>query len=186
MNIRKILTAEQIEQRNKKRTRILTILMLVLLLGSTAGYSFFSGSDNTGSTNNNGEIQQVGNQWVWTSNGQQFAFSSSPDSAKEVNISSLVYDFNSYYQKTLYIASNDSLASYEIASTLGRYASRVQGACYGPCLLDLPQKNCTTDLMIIYNGSVADNSVYQKDNCVFINGNITAVDAFLYNVVGLI
>ena len=186
MNIRKILTAEQIEQRNKKRTRILTVLMLVLLLGSTAGYSFFSGTEDKSSNTNNGEIQQVGNQWVWTSNGQQFAFSSSPDSAKEVNISSLVYDLSSYSGRPLYLVSNESLVSYEIASTLGRYTLRVQEACYGPCSLDLPQKNCTDSLLVVYTQSDIENRVYQEDNCVFIAGNITAVDAFLYNVMGLI
>lgn len=185
MEMRKILTAEQIEKRDKKRARLLTILMLVLLLGSTAGYAFFSGTSDKASKSSNG-LQQIGNQWVLTSNGTQFAFSSSPDSAREVNISSLIYDLNSYYQKPLYIVSNSSYAAYEIASTLGKFASRAQEACYGNCTLDLPQKNCTTDLLVVYNESLIENKVYQKDNCVFIDGNMTAVDAFLYKVMGLI
>lgn len=184
MEIRKILTAEQIEQRNKKRTRILTILMLILLLGSTAGYSFFSGTKDSSSTSEG--IQQVGNQWVLNSNGAQFAFSSSPDSAKEINITSLIYDLNSYSGRPLYISSNSPSATYEISTTLGRFASRVQEACYGNCSLNLPEKDCTSDLLVVYNESDSQNEVYQENNCVFINGNITAVDAFLYKIMGLI
>lgn len=184
MEIRKIQSAEEIEKRNKRRTRILTVLMLVLLLGSTAGYSFFSGTKDSSSSDSG--IQQVGNQWVVNSNGDQFAFSSSPDSAKSVKISSLVYDISNYYQKPLYISSNSSAVTYEISTTLGKFASRVQEACYGNCTLDLPEKNCTTDLLVVYRESEVDNRVYQEDNCVFINGNITSVDAFLYKVMKLI
>jgi hypothetical protein len=31
----------------------------------------------------------------------------------------------------------------------------------------------------------AENKVYQKDNCVFIEGDMKAADAFLYKIFGL-
>ncbi len=175
------MTAEEIEARDKKRTKWLVGLMLLLLLGSTAGYAFLSGEKDSTKSNKNG-IEELGGQWRANFNGQQLLFSSSPDSVNATNIS-LTYDLTSYYQKPVYIVSNESYINYEIASTLGLYASRIQQACYGNCTLDLPSKDCTS-LLIVYNPG-NESRVKQQDNCVFIEGNLSSVDAFLYRVFSL-
>ena len=181
--IRKIESKEEIETREKRRTRMLVALTLLLLLGSTAGYAFLSSekSSNVGDSGTSG-VQNVGGQWMINYNGEILVFSNPPNVTKqtEINIS---YDISSYSQKPVYVAGNNSIALYEIASTLGRYATRFQEACYWNCSLDLPQKTCG-DLIIIVNGT-GQNNVYQKDNCIFINGNLSTVDAFLYRVFGL-
>ena len=68
----------------------------------------------------------------------------------------------------------------EISLSLGRYTGRIQEACYGKCDKDLPEKDCTQNL-IVWKDS-AENKVYSQGKCVFIEGDLRAVDAFLYKI----
>ena len=54
----------------------------------------------------------------------------------------------------------------EIAYNLGKFASKVQNACYGQCNEDLPEKTCTDNLIVISYSNTS--KVYQQDNCIFI------------------
>ncbi|MBS3091276.1 hypothetical protein J4217_02395 [Candidatus Pacearchaeota archaeon] len=183
--LRKIESAEEKAKREKRRNRLLIGVMLLLLLGSTAGYSFLSGDkDNAQKVGSNG-VQNIGGQWAANYNGQTLYFSSSPETAKNISLSTF-FSLQDYYQKSVYVVADtdSSNVNYEIASTLGQYTGRMQPACYGSCDKDLPEKNCT-DYLIVWNSSAANN-VYQKDNCVFIDGDITAIDAFLYKIFGYI
>ena len=91
-------------------------------------------------------------------------------------------DFNNYAGSTVYVVSENQAVFFEISATMGRFL-RVQEACYGPCEEDLPEKNCT-DNLIIWQDS-PENKVYQEENCVFIDGDMRTVDAFLYDLFGL-
>ena len=123
-----------------------------------------------------------GDKWVVDVSGGQIFFSNSPE-----NISDIIVDTNlslsSYYQKPLYIVSDNNLIGNEIALSLEKYVSRVQNACYGNCTSNYPEKDCK-DNLIVYN-STKEKRVYQKENCVFINGDLRALDAFLYKIFGV-
>jgi len=179
--IRKIETREETEAKQKKKTRMLVGLMLLLLLGSTAGYAFLSADKVENGTEG---VRDIGGQWAIDFNGQTLVFSNPPNVTKITDIK-ISYDLASYNQKVVYVAGENNLAKYEIASTLGGYASRFQEACYGNCSVDLPEKTCNDYLIVLNGNNTGINRVYQKDNCVFIEGDIVAVDAFLYRVFGL-
>lgn len=173
--IRKIESQAEMERRNKRRTKILTTVMLLILVGSTFGAYF--GFREQGNSDNG--IQNLGNQWAVDFNGQQLVFSSPPNVTKSTTFD-LDYDLRIYSQKTVYVVSENRAFSYEVGSTLGRYTARIQEACYGNCSFNLPEKTCEDFLIVIRENN--ESKVYQKDNCVFIDGNMETVDAFLYRV----
>ena len=86
----------------------------------------------------------------------------------------------SFIGKKLYISAKNQGVLQELASTIGTFASGMQEACYGKCEENLPEKDCTENL-IVWKES-AENKVYQQDSCIFIEGDITAADAFIYKL----
>jgi hypothetical protein len=173
--IRKIESQAEMERKSTKRTRILTTVMLLILVGSTFGAYF--GFREQGNTDNG--IQNLGNQWAMNFNDQQLVFSSPPNVTKSTTFD-LDYNLQIYSQKTVYVVAENRAFSYEVGSTLGRYTARIQEACYGNCSLNLPEKNCDDFLIVMRENN--ESRVYQQDNCVFIDGNIETVDAFLYRI----
>ena len=102
------------------------------------------------------------------------------DKEIEVNIT---HNIGNYFSKVLYIDSESDAIWQEIASNLGRYAERVQLACYGECERNLPEKDCSENI-VVWRDSI-ESVVYQQENCVIIEGDLMAVDAFLYRVLGI-
>jgi flagellar basal body-associated protein FliL len=176
-----IQTEEQREKSRKRNTQIIGIVLAVLMLGSTLGYAFsmFFSSRSAEPIPIN-STAQPDQPLVITYNGLSFAlFSTMQDiSIIPVNITRRVSD---YAGATIFIASEDDLSRQELAGVLTNYAGRVQQACYGPCASeDLPEKTCADNLIVV-RSSVAQG-VSQQQNCIFIDGDINAVDAFLYRL----
>jgi hypothetical protein len=180
--MRRIASKEESEKVQKRRIRILSLFMLIILVASTMGYSFLQSPEDKKTSSNTGVVEDASGRWLVKIGEQTLSFSNSPQSTKDVPVQ--VYkSLNDYYGKSVYIASDNQAAAYEIASTLGNYASRVQPACYGNCSQDLPVKNCS-DNLIVWKDST-ENKVYQEDSCIFIEGDLKAIDAFLYNIFGV-
>jgi hypothetical protein len=186
--MRKLGSEKNAEEKRKRNTLILSIFMLVVLVGGTAGYAFIT-NPSSGDPQNPGDgtgeslARLVGNRWVVTLNGVDFSFANSPESVTDIPLDTTV-SITTYQGRSLYLASDNNAINTEIATTLGNYASRVQGACYGPCEDDLPEKDCSENLIIWIDSP--QNRVYQEDSCVFIEGDLRAVDAFLYDVLGIV
>jgi len=181
MAIRKIESKEESDRKRKRNTLIISVIMISVLVFGTAGY--FSGRE-TSTEGNQSVVSEMGNEWVmqYGSDNQILRFSNSPESVKNVSIMGAVA-LESYYGQTVYVSSDNDALTYEIASNLGRYTERMQPACYGNCSKDLPSKNCT-DILIVFNAS-EQSRVYQKENCLFIEGDMRAADAFLYRIFGV-
>jgi len=172
-NIRKIMSKEDLEAKRKRNSNIISIAMLAILVIGTAGYAYLSGEKSeTGKSETSGEYfaLNIGEETLY--------FKNSPEnvSSVPVNINTKIED---YAGKPLYIASEDNEITREITSTLGRFAERVQLACYQNCTKDLPEKDCSVNL-IVYNAG--NESVRGEENCVFIEGDEKAVDAFVYKL----
>lgn len=183
VEIRRLESEETREKKRKRNTLFLSIIMIGILLLSTAGY--FSLKDNSSSTGNK-NIQQIGDSWVLSYGDQQIRFSSSPEIAKNISVLTSK-TLGDYYRKTVYVASDSEPSFYEIYSTLGLYTDRMQEVCYGKCDKNLPEKVCNeNETMIIVNtNSTGIGKVYEADNCLFIEGGIAPVDAFLYKIFGV-
>ena len=170
LEIRKIGTKEEAERKSKRNTLILSIVMITILVFSTAGY--FSMRENSSGS---------------ADSGKELGLSSPLESTKNVSVI-MFKSLENYAGKTVYVASEYDSGLYEINSALQDYAERIQPACYGMCNKNLPEKDCNDTLIVIsrLNESEGEKGkVYEQDNCVFIEGNLDAVDAFLYHLLGV-
>ncbi len=186
--MRRIGSEHEIEARRKRNAKIIGLFILFVLVIGTVGYGFFSNPANsqgevpTDSGVENGQVMGVNGRWIANVNGQTLYFTESPASTENISVI-LSSDIAAFAAQPLYISSDNTAVINEIATTLGRYTGRLQQACYGTCEKDLPEKNCTENLIVWKDSST--NRVYQQDKCIFIEGDLRAVDAFLYKIFDL-
>ncbi len=180
--MRQIETADIREAQRKRRQIILSVFMIVILLGSTAGYAIsLIGTDSATNTLGN-EPYFDGSSWIVPYGGGGFRLASSPDEARTVSISEDITSAR-FQGVTVYLASESDAISQTLTSVVGAFATRVQKACYGSCgTQDLPEKGCQDTLIIWKPGE--QRAVYTNQSCVVIEGDIVAVDAFLYRILG--
>ena len=191
--MKRIETEEQKERKKKKNTILVSGIMLVILILGTMGFAFSFSSLNSNGGGNPGAGEQdnqnpnsgydsslgkyynkIGDQILYFSNSQQDVLDS------KINIQKTLRD---YSNQPLYIVSDDQIFINEVRSTLGLYSQRAQEACLGKCEKDLPVKTCSDNVIVI--GQSGNNVAYQDNNCVFIEGNLKTVDAFLYKIFGI-
>jgi hypothetical protein len=182
--MRKIISEAEKEKKRKRNTFIIsTILLAILVFSLLAGYGSLGGTESSENPSQKGVIN-VGDRWALTFNGQEFYFSNSPEDVRNISVP-LLLTLNDFAGSPLYVASDNAAVKSEIDTTLGRFASRIpQEACYGPCDKDLPEKDCTSDNFIVWKDSLEDN-IYQEEKCIFIEGDLRTVDAFLYKMFGV-
>lgn len=182
LEIRKLRSAEEIEKRRKRNVLIASIVLIAILVFSTAGY-FSVGEENEETSSS--KVREIGGEWTMDYNGNYLRFSSPPEAAENVSLSSFktIQDYNG---QIVYIDSESDAVAYQISLDMGRYVGRIQAACYGNCTKNLPEKNCTDSKMIIFRKSDDISKVYEEQNCVFIEGNLKTADAFLYRIFGVI
>ncbi|MEI6849727.1 MAG: hypothetical protein WCK29_01685 [archaeon] len=183
--MRRILSEEELNAKQSRRNKWISFFILAMMVFGTAGAAFVYNSESSGSTGNNGaKVQQNGNYWQANFGGANLNFLNSPESSLNNTNFALIANFNQFYNKTLYIASGDSSAYSEIASSLGLFSLRVQQACYQNCSnSQYVQKDCTNNV-IVYTPSET-RSITGNQSCVFINGDLATVDGFLYKTFGL-
>lgn len=186
--MRRIITAEEKAKRDKKRARMLSVLMLIIMLGSTAGFAFISYQQDQQPQQalhgqGQGQLQETANGWLFRFQGQQLLALTSPATAADVPVE-ISTTIEQYAGETLYIDAESEAVVNELATTIGRYALRVQQACSGVCERDLPEINCTQGNLLVWKAA-ENNMVSEEERCVFIEGDMRAVDAFIYRVFGV-
>ena len=173
--MRRIQSGKEIESKKQRRARIFTIVMLLILLASSAGYAFLSNPNDSKTTKGQGDSEQlgvnVGGQYVYLIN------SKNKSAEVPVKMNLILGDYSG---KKVYVVANNSAVSNEISSTIGRYSNGVGNACYGSCSENLPEKTCK-DMLIVWKPA-EQNKVYQNESCIFIEGDMRAVDAFIYRI----
>lgn len=180
------MTREEIEVKSKRRGRLLAGLMLLILLGSTAGYAFLaddSDQQSTAGTVQNQEGLLPNGRWSAKIGDQFIEFEHSPAETAAVDLS-ITKTLQHYAGQRVYVDAESDSAGGELGATLGRYAY-ILPACYGSCTKDLPEVNCTGTSEVIVWKRAEDNRVYEEDKCVFIEGDLRGVDAFVYRVMGV-
>ncbi|MEK6889338.1 MAG: hypothetical protein AABW80_04495 [Nanoarchaeota archaeon] len=170
------------EEKTKSNAQILGLLLLTLLVVSTVGFAFVSRPAGSDVGNSEANTQQQGQEangyYSIDLGGKKAYFSYDSDTIKEIPVE-INMSANEYVGQVIYYNKGEALRQ-EIAINIGQFAGRVQEACYGQCEEDLPEKNCN-DLLIVWN-KTGENNVKQENKCVFINGDLRAVDAFLYKI----
>ena len=173
-------------EKKRKNVKIFSYVILGMLILSSIGYAFLANPNSTTNRNENNSTNgliQNGNSWIFRLNNVDFVFYYSPEELKGIQ-NNILFNINSYAGKEIYIDSPNLGVSQEIFNKLGYFATKIQEACYGNCTTDLPEKNCN-DYLIVFRENL-NNSISQEENCVFIDGDLRAVQAFEYKLFGLI
>ncbi len=179
--MRKIETSEEIEARSRRNRRIGSIFIIALLVLSSLGFAYYGGGSSQEQAAGNPEGNQYG--LIEIKNGQDtFYFATYPETFADIPVE-LNKNYLSYQGQEIFLDIKNDFALQELSLNLGKYAGRMQKACYGHCEEDLPEKGCDNNLVVFRESDT--ERVYSQDNCVFIQGSIKAVDAFIYNLFNL-
>ena len=183
--MRKIGSYQAEESKRKRNVQLFSLGLLFLMVLSTVGYAFFSNPDvgnYDGSVSGDTGLRQYGDKWIFGPNERPIVLSHSPS---ESNVTELSFSFGieNYLQEPLFIDSENITALNEIAGVFGYYASRMQEACYLSCERDIPEKDCSENIIVFKDSNI--NSVRQQDKCIFIEGDLRAVDSFVYSLFGI-
>lgn len=188
--IRKIESNEELERKGKRNALILSIFMISLLVFSTAGYFSLTDDGTAGTAGSDKNVENIGDSWILRFGDQTFRITNSPENGENVSIL-MFANLDKFYGKTVYVSTENDAEFYEIYSSLGAYTGRMQQACYGECEKNLPEKDCNETMIVVRSLDEVDGTkagqgkIYEADNCVFIEGGMTAVDAFLYRIFGV-
>jgi hypothetical protein len=189
--MRKITTKSIEEKRKRRNSLIIGIVLVFVMFFSVLGYAFRGSEEpeEAGKVIYNGfEFRSSGGFWVLNIGDSQFFFKYSPEEVERINAVGL-NPLPNYYQKPLYISSENQEAEYEIYRNLDRFVLRRQPACLyeAGCEEELPIKTCADNFIIIREAPLSN--IVQEENCVFISGpqeNLTKItDEFLFKIIGV-
>lgn len=191
--MRKILTKEQKDKKNRFNQIVIGVLLIGLMLFGTLGYAF-SGreEDNSEKIDYNGIefIQDDSGYWIFIVQNYEFITQYNPEEIKEIVFSGFS-SINDYSEKPLYFVSDYNEPNFEISKNLDRFVSRMQNACLDEnCEYDFPIKDCSVDNIIVVNEPEDDNEkIYQQEKCIFIIADIENqtkyADAFIFKILGV-
>lgn len=198
--MRKIVSAREVEKRNKRNQLIVGIILVSLLLFSVLGYAF-QGRDNSNDSSENEE-----NNGKFTYNGFEFTyqngfwaadyldsfllFSYSPTDGQMIGFQEMNKSLEEYSNKTVYIYSNNLnniAAETELKMNLLAITKDITKVCLEgeDCQdLSLPVKTCEDNVIVIKESS--EQKLSYDNNCVIISGEqeslIRLVDEFLFKL----
>ena len=191
--IKRIESKEESSKKHKRNQFILAGFLMIILVGSLFGIvvSSFGKSSSENSVSYNGYEFFVNNGYYSFESGDNvFYFSYNPNNiSKSTDDVSLTKTLADYAGKTVYVASDDYSSYFEIVQNFDPVVSRIQGACVDVVCADnsLPAKTCDDDVIVI---KISDeNKIYEKNNCVFIEGReedlLKLTDEFLLYQIGV-
>ena len=189
--MKKILTREQEAKKTRRNQLIIGIILVGLMLISTAGYAINNEETNsvTGQIDYKGiTFVRNGDYWNFNFQNQNFITQYNPEETKDINVF-VQSSLKDYANKPLYFVTESGQQEAELATNLKNSVLRIQNACISEkdCLNNLPIKNCSVDNVIIVREAINETeSVYQDKKCVFITAeysNLTKYDdAFLFKI----
>lgn len=189
--MRKLSTKEQEEKRQKRNQKIVSLVIVLLMIGSGFGIivNSFGSQDNASRTRaeyNDFVFFKSGNYWITETQSQQLVFEHLPDETN-FTLNSEINPLSSYKDRVLYIYSEDALAGSFVASNLQNFVQRIQLACVENkiCNGDYPIKdNCDDNFIKIEISN--KTQIKQENSCVFIQSDeenlVKITEEFLYNL----
>jgi hypothetical protein len=191
--MRKIITKEERERRNKRNYLIFGIILILILIISGFGYAFNSREEeDIKKVRYNGIefIKDASGYWRFNINGNSFITQYNPEETKDINLLSFS-SIDNYANKPLYFVGDYNEPNFEIARNLNAFVLKSQGACLDEnCTKDLPIKECSADNIIVINEPTDESEgITQRENCIYIVSNIQNqtryADAFLFKILGI-
>jgi len=199
--MKEIETKESKNKKARKNRTILVIVMIGLMVLSTAGYAIMNWEGNNNSSGGKVKIGSYSfykSQGFWgvDLNSETYYFDFLPNETSVENISLVGLDIKNYQGLPVYIVGGDYSPDkfYINLNTLlqGGFFQRINRACISEINCtdpSLPVKNCSKDNVIILQ-SYNNQNLTKRDNCVFIGGSNLdernrAVDEFFYRFLSI-
>lgn len=172
---------------SKRSSQLFLYFAVGIMILSSVGYAFLSSpSTDTlptdGSATPSGVIDQGNGVWSANIYGASFQFLTDPADVATVSLLSNLTLAELAASEIEYDIESPGLAE-ALGSTLGQLVPS-QPVCIGPCTADVPERDCTTPV-ISWNQTASVNRVSQTKQCVMIEGNRTAFDAWVYRLTSL-
>ncbi len=168
------------EKKRENQRRTGSIILIGLLLLSTLGFALGTVADKN--SQNLTSERFNGQYWVYTMAGREYYFSISKS---EMDFTKINFTMNlaDIQNKILYIDNPSGLSSAIIETDLVGWVGKIQPACFGKCVIDIPEKDCTEPIMVIRESE--SKTVRQQEQCVFIDGDEKTISLFLYQLLGM-
>lgn len=182
--MQKIISKEEKDSKQRRNSMIIGIILIAIMVFSTAGYAFFGRENkntNKISYNNIKFFLLDDGLWHFNLNNEEYATEHNPKETENISFS-LTLNKYSYENKPLYFSYDSERQGIdEISRNIGRFAERIQYACMENCTEDYPIKNCSSNIIIIKERN--ESLIKQEDNCVYIFSNdLKAEDAFIFKI----
>ena len=191
--MRKIILVEEKMKKESRNKLIIGLVLVAIMVLSTAGYSFFSVSkEETKKIEYNGAEFILNDAGMWQFKIQNFDFSTqyNPEETENISVIALA-TINNYIGKPLFFSGEETAAKQEVARNLLNFASRMQDVCIEEdkdCDKTLPIKNCSQDNIIIFQEEKFID-IGEEENCIFISApydeQIRTADSFLFKILGV-
>ncbi len=192
------MSQEELERREHKNKVIMSVVLGVIMLFSTAGYFVMDFSGQTLSTIKYNNIQFKQNEyglWDFTLNGIAYQTTFNPEKTENIS-TDITTSISSYSNQPVYFSSEPiedmpGSGAQEIMKNLQSISSRMNYACTQEnCSSDYVVKDCSTDNLIIFQASSENQTfITQEYKCIKINyalGDVErASDAFLFELLGV-
>ena len=187
--MRKIISKSEQEKKRKRNLMVIGIILIFVMFGSVFGVvigSLGQGNSNKKMEYNGYEFFNENGLWKVSIGDADFIFKHYPTETK--NITNVLKNVNNYYDKPLYVYSENLESEIEVYTNLQQIAARIQPACFSKekCDGDFPIKTCSDNFIIISEG---EEEITQDENCVYIKGEkqklLELTDSFLYNIFGV-
>ena len=191
--MRRMSSKRKQEKKKKRNQLILGVALALILFASIFGYGFGGrgGTEENKIIYNGYEFVEKNGFWFVEIANFEFSFRYNPNEVEQIN-SSLNF-LESYYEKPLYISSDDIESGSEIYRNLKDQNSIIERmvlACLeGEECVDEERvtKTCEDNFISIKEANTTE--VIQEDNCVFIRGQIEDLaritDGFLLKIIGV-
>lgn len=189
--MRKILTEREKEKKEIRNKLVIGLILVVIMVLSTAGYAFFSNPEEKRSKTEYNGIEFILNEnnlWQFKIQNIEFLTQYKPQETENISVPIFMIA-NNYAGAPLFFV-GEGAAKQEIARNLGNFVLRMQDTClenYGNCKENLPIKNCSDNVIVIEEAE--DIKISQDDNCVFVSApyseQIRASDAFIFKILGI-
>lgn len=191
--MKKIVSKYKQKKSDRRKQIIVSVILIGILFVSTIGFAF-QGSDTNSeeqdSIKSNGiKFTEQSGYWITEIDQAVFIFKYNPEQIQNLNPS--VNSLNNYYNKVLYLNSENSEAELELFANMGQFVTRIQRACLkdDECSYEeAPTKTCEDNIIIIKQAE--EISIIQEQNCVYIQGpeqELTKItDEFLFNILEII
>ena len=199
--MKKIETQEERDKKTKKNQIIIGVLLIGLMVLSTAGFALMNTTHSGGSGQNydyetreyNGiEFIRQDSFWATQINGKTYAFVYLHDEIEDVDIA-ITNTLTDYLNSPLYIVNGNGTREIIAFNMLPEFALRVNDACLdeATCESDeYPIKSCLHDNIIVFKDDDPESTrvtrVYQENNCIIIEGDkAKGADKFLQHILSV-